>query len=155
MQIQIVAVLVSLAQGAVSAQTSPMPPERFATATSAEKKAVLVDIIRHEYRDSGDAIARIIEVGIIDPDEFVRETALAAVISNAAAERFTKGKLDTEKLAMQRQAMQRLRSHVVSTLDDTSERVRIQAIGALASLDFNVPAGRVQLSPLTERILVV
>src|SRR5438270_2055861 len=66
------------------AQQLPLSSEAFASADTAQKKAVLLQIIRHEVSTNGETVASVIKAGLVDPQPQLRATALAAVVSRAA-----------------------------------------------------------------------
>jgi hypothetical protein len=69
-------------------QQLPNTPADLTQATSAQKKAALVQIIRHELAANPESVTAMISAGFADDDPKIRETALAAVVSRAAGPRF-------------------------------------------------------------------
>jgi hypothetical protein len=137
----------------VIAQQVPTTTEGFDAADPAQKKQALVEIIRHELSTGPEVVAGMIRSGLVNNDAAMREGALAAVVSRAAGPRFSQ--LAAEDWPRDHQHIQALRPLVVQLLsDDPIEGVRVQAIAALVSLDFNIVSRDVELTPASERLLI-
>src|SRR5262245_23321297 len=108
---------------ATAVVTAQQPLSEFSAADRSTKLEMLVQIIRHVGPTSGDVIAATIGAGLVDADAGVRQTALAAVTSRAAAPVFAaSAAADWDR---DRVYIQALRGQVAQALrDDASERVR-------------------------------
>jgi HEAT repeat protein len=139
----------------VAAQHVAAPAESFRSSSDADKRGVLVQIIRHELPAPAATIADVIRAGLEDPDPIVRETALAAIVSRAAGVKFAPNTAAAADWSRDRAAIQKLRSETAAALRDQDERVRLEAIAALASLDFDAAAPDLNVvSAATEALLI-
>ena len=113
-----------------------------------------MQVIRHEGNLSPAVVADIIRRGLADPDSSLREGALNAVVSRAAAPYFAPDASATSDWAADRDEIQRLRPDIQAALRDPEESVRAAAITAVVSLDFVLATRGPELSDDTEQLLV-
>ena len=140
--------------GTAAAQPASKPAEDFKSSTAVDKKGVLTDIIRHKLAASAENIADLIRLGLKDPDPAVREGALAAIVSRAAGVTFAPNSAAAADWLRDRAAIQKLRPQTAAALRDQDERVRLEAITALASLDFDAAAPELNVSRATQALLI-
>jgi hypothetical protein len=145
---------IAAAGAAVSAQQAAATPREFAAADTRTKGAILAQLIRHEGSVPPADVAAIILSGLNDPTSAVREGALAAVVSRAAAPNFDRSPSGSRDWIADHDAIQRLRPAVTACLRDDDEEVREAAVRAMVSLDFSIATGPIGLSEATERQLV-
>jgi HEAT repeat protein len=126
----------------------------FASANTGEKGRVLVQLIRHQGSTPPEVTAEIIRLGLTDPSTVIREAALSAVVSRAAGPYFDGGPATVTDWIADRDPIQRLRPQVTAALKDVDESVRVAAIQALVSLDFDIATQQAELSNETERLLI-
>ena len=136
------------------AQQPPATAELFARASSAQKTSALTQIIKHEFVASADTLAGILTAGLSDAEPRVREATLAAIVSRAAGPRFSRTTAVINDWVAEQVNVRRLRPRIIGALQDSSEAVRLQAVAALASLDFDIASSDLELSPATQQILI-
>ena len=152
----LLAVLVWFYSCAAYAQTAVSTADQFRAANPEQRKQALFAIVVHESTVADSERAAIIALALSDPT--LRENALAAVVSRAAAPVMGPVVNGAEEFKRQWLAdlanLQPLRPAVEGALQDLDERIRDRAIGALASLDFDVNTLSIRLSPRTQKLLV-
>ena len=150
------AVLVGLYTCAAHAQTPILTAEQFRVANPEQRKQALFAIVVHESTVSDSQRVEIITLALSDPT--LRENALAAVVSRAAAPVMGPPVNGLDEFRGQWAAdlvnLQSLRPAIEGALRDLDERVRDRAIAALASLDFDKDTLSVRMSPRTQQLLV-
>lgn len=130
-----------------AAQKSPRTAEEFNRAGASERRSVIKSIIEHQSSLPASNQAELIREALLDSDPIMRLGGLAAIVS-----RRIPGQGITLTPAEAQLFGKVLRFHVIRALDDPSERVRREAVGALASVDF-VTGAQHGITPDTERIL--
>lgn len=130
------------------------PLEHGRTPELREKGSALMMLIEHQINPPSEEIASIVRRGLHDINASVRELALAAVVSRAGGPHFSQEAPVLNDWVADRSAMQGLRSEVTAALQDQAVNVRLQAVSALASLDYDLPSGEVHLHPDTISDLV-
>jgi HEAT repeat protein len=138
----------------IAAQGAIVSPQAFASATFAQKRAVLRDIILHDSLQPPRELAQIVHTSFTDADPRIREGAAAAVRARMAGYRFDPAKISVATWQTSREPFQALRPDVIAALSDPVEGVRLEAVSALASMD-EVPGKTPhELSPETVKTLV-
>jgi HEAT repeat protein len=115
---------------------------------------MLARIIGHRSDVDAPAIAQIIAAALTDSDAVAREGGLAAVVSRAAGPAIVRSDIVARDWSTDHEAIQTLRPLVTTTLDDAVVNVRLEAIAALTSLDFDSRQGTPVLRPETRAALV-
>jgi hypothetical protein len=134
---------------------TPGAVEAFAKADPKGKKDVLAQIIQHRSTTNGELVAGIIRIALVEQNTTIRDLALTAVISRAAGPRFVAAGDVLTDWHLDHTPIQALRPEIVRLLrSDSEETVRVQAVGALASLDFNIGMTNVELTVPTQELLV-
>jgi hypothetical protein len=140
--------------GSAAAQREASRDEKFRALEVAQKRQVLVNIIRHAPPSPPSDIEAVIRAALADADSTIREGALAAVVSRAAGQRFIDNARFADDWRADYRVIQSLRPEVVRALADPDEAVRVEAIAALASLDFVPSNGTVELSAASREKLI-
>ena len=135
-------------------QQAPVNVQEFEAASPNEKRDVIVGIIRHTSPLGPDNMASVINAALRDQEPLIREAALAAIVSRAYAPRIATGSAALQDWYRDSPRIQELRSAVRALLNDPSERVRRQSIGAIASLDFDPRTPESGIKSETEQLLV-
>ena len=149
-------ILVGFYSCAAYAQTAITTADQFRAASPEQRKQALFAIVVHESTVSDSQRVEIITLALSDP--LLREGALAAVVSRAAAP--VLGPAPNGLAVFRREwvadlsNLQPLRPTIEAALRDLDERIRDRAIAALATLDFDENTMTVRLSPRTQRLLV-
>jgi hypothetical protein len=102
--------------------------------------------------DTGGVSAVIFDA-LTSGEPLVRELALAAVVSRAAGPAYSQDPVVMSNWALDRSPIQQLRPAVRAALADPDERVRHQAVAAVASLDFQ-PGGSLRIRDETVAALI-
>lgn len=92
--------------------------------------------------------------GLKSGDPSIRELALAAVVSRAAGEKFAPNSPAASDWNADRLAIQELRAPVIGALQDPVDAVHVQAVSAIASLDYDISSHEVKMSSATAEVLV-
>jgi HEAT repeat protein len=141
---------------AAYAQTAVVTADQFRAATPDQRKQALYAIVVHESSASDSQRIEIIRLALSDPA--LREGALAAVVSRAAAPVLGPAPNGREEFKRQWLAdlsnLQLLRPAIEGALRDLDERVRDRAVAALTSLDFDQNTLNIRVSPRTQKLLV-
>lgn len=142
-----------LCVASASAQDTPTAAD-FRASEIAQKRGMLLQIFLHEKAARPEDIADVIRAGIKDEDPTIREAALAVIVSRAAGPHMLRTPAIRDDWRNDRQALQALRPQVAEALQDQVEAVRVEAVTALASLDFDPAQSDLELSFTTVELLV-
>jgi len=145
--------MVLLASATSQAGQAISSPQAFVFADHEQKTQTLVSLIRHQSASDPDTTAGLIAAALSDPDDRIREAGLAAIVSRAAGPKFDRSAPVADEWLAEHQRMESLRPAAIGALDDSAEAVRVQAIAAVASLDFDPSKSDVSMSENTQQLL--
>jgi hypothetical protein len=140
--------------GAVFAQDVSSPGAAFRGASFEAKRDALVQIILHERSGTPQELASIIGAGLGDDDARIRQGALAAVTSRASGPHVLKSDVAARQWQTDRNSIQALRAQVQQAVEDPVESVRLEAVSAMAALDFDPAMPAIELRPATVNLLI-
>ncbi len=137
----------------LAAQGLPATASEFATSSIATKRSVLIEVITHTSTLSAREMAATLEIALQDPEPTIRQGALAAVESRAAAPAVTSRDTYVADWQRDRADIASLRPAVIALLADPVVTVRRECIRALVALDVEL-SKPIVLRPDTEQMLV-
>jgi len=137
------------------AQDLPLSLEAFEAASPKAKLNVLAGIAMHSVQLPAEDTIALVKAGLLEPDRDVRRQALMAVASRSAGPLFSGGDSKPRQERIREEwwsenaLIAELRPHVLTALGDPDPEVRLDAVKALASMDFDIRERELKLKAQT------
>lgn len=139
----------------VESQRPLTTAEDFRGASAEDKRLVMIEITLHRSSLTSERMVAIIGAALNDPNPVMRGQALSTIVARAGGPWIARGDARVSAWERDHGPLQTLRPAILAALmTDPDTRVREAAVGALASLDFDLRERRSSPQPETERILV-
>jgi hypothetical protein len=112
----------------------------FAAGELRTKQQMLDGIMTQRVSIASAELADVLRIALQDSEPSVRERALLAIAARAGAPRFLNNSQTQARWRTDHEALQSLRSLVISSLRDSEENIRHDGVLALGNMDFDLEA---------------